>query len=98
MNSNFESLSDVTRSSSALFLVATLTAGCAGLALTSAILSRDPTALSQQLRKAFYPPRFKTPELIQPSDVVPSMDRGQYMFVVAIPPRFEQNVRSGREA
>jgi len=28
-------------------LVATLTAGCAGLAFTSAILSRDPTALSQ---------------------------------------------------
>ena len=30
-----------------LFLVASLTAGCAGLALTSAILSKDPTALSQ---------------------------------------------------
>jgi hypothetical protein len=29
------------------FLVATLTAGCAGLALTSAILSRDQAALSQ---------------------------------------------------
>ena len=29
------------------FLVATLTAGCAGLALSSAILSKDPTALSQ---------------------------------------------------
>ncbi|HWA99579.1 MAG TPA: ABC transporter permease, partial [Pirellulales bacterium] len=36
------------------------------------------------------------PELIAAGDIIELMDRGKYMFVVVIPPRFEANVRAGR--
>ncbi|HEX4132751.1 MAG TPA: ABC transporter permease [Pirellulales bacterium] len=47
---------------------------------------------------AFYRPRFKLPEMIAARDIVELMDRGKYMFVVVIPPRFEADVRAGRNA
>jgi ABC-2 type transport system permease protein len=61
-----------------------------------AFVDEDGSALSKQLLNAFYPPRFKLPELINASDVQDDMDRGKYMFVVALPPRFELDLRAGR--
>jgi ABC-2 type transport system permease protein len=45
---------------------------------------------------AFYPPRFKFAATIPSGEIRSSMDRGLYMFVVVIPPRFEQDLRAGR--
>jgi ABC-2 type transport system permease protein len=56
----------------------------------------DRSALSQELFNAFYPPRFKLPDLISPADVEDAMDRGLYMFVVTIPPNFEHDLLAGR--
>jgi len=61
-----------------------------------AFVDEDGSALSKEIFNAFYPPRFKDPQLIQASDIQPTMDRGLYMFVVSIPPRFERDLRASR--
>ena len=57
-----------------------------------AFVDEDQSALSKEVFNAFYPPRFQYPDIIAASDVQDAMDRGKYMFVVSIPPRFEQNL------
>jgi ABC-2 type transport system permease protein len=61
-----------------------------------AFVDEDGSALSKELFNAFYPPRFKWPETITAPDIQPLMDKGRLMFVVVIPPRFERDLRSGR--
>ena len=61
-----------------------------------AIVDEDRSILSTRIMNAFYPPRFKTAELIQADQVDKAIDRGKFMFVVAIPPNFEADVREGR--
>jgi len=61
-----------------------------------AFVDEDGSALSKELINAFYPPRFKLPELISSTEVEQLMDRGRFMFVVVVPPRFEQDLRAGR--
>ncbi len=61
-----------------------------------AFVDEDGSALSKELRNAFYPPRFKDPELIDATQIEPRMDAGDLMFVVVIPPRFEHDLRAGR--
>lgn len=61
-----------------------------------AFVDEDGSALSKELINAFYPPRFKLPETIDASQVEDAMDRGQFMFVVVVPPRFERDLRTGR--
>jgi ABC-2 type transport system permease protein len=61
-----------------------------------AFVDEDGSALSKVLINAFYPPRFKNPVEIKANEVEDAMDRGRFMFVVAIPPRFERDLRAGR--
>jgi ABC-2 type transport system permease protein len=61
-----------------------------------AFVDEDGSALSKELFNAFYPPRFKFPVLISVSQVEDAMDKSVYMFVVVIPPRFEHDLRAGR--
>jgi ABC-2 type transport system permease protein len=61
-----------------------------------AFADEDNSALSKELFNAFYPPRFKFPEKIAVSDVERAMDKSVYMFVVSIPPQFEENLVAGR--
>src|SRR6185369_15325418 len=61
-----------------------------------AFVDEDSSALSKELFNAFFPPRFKFPEIISADQVQPEMDRGKLMFVVVIPPRFEHDLRAGR--
>jgi ABC-2 type transport system permease protein len=61
-----------------------------------AFVDEDGSALSKELFNAFYPPRFKFPQAIAADQVQDEMDRGRLMFVVAIPPRFEKDLRAGR--
>ena len=61
-----------------------------------AFVDEDGSALSKELFNAFYPPRFKWPETITAADIQPLMDRGRLMFVVVVPPRFERDLRAGR--
>jgi ABC-2 type transport system permease protein len=61
-----------------------------------AFVDEDGSALSKEIMNAFYPPRFKLPEVIGPGAIEPEMDRGTYMFVVVIPNNFEHDLRAGR--
>jgi ABC-2 type transport system permease protein len=61
-----------------------------------AFVDEDQSALSKEIFNAFYPPRFHFPKYLEASQMQEAMDRGQYMFVVSIPPQFERNLRAGR--
>jgi ABC-2 type transport system permease protein len=61
-----------------------------------AFVDEDVSGLSKEIFNAFYPPRFRYPEIIAAGDIDKLMDRGLYMFVVVIPPQFEQDLLAGR--
>src|SRR5512139_3214045 len=61
-----------------------------------AFADEDRSALSKELFNAFYPPRFQLPEMIATGEIEEAMDNGRFMFVVVIPPMFEEDLRAGR--
>ena len=62
-----------------------------------AIVDEDHSSLSRRISDALYPPYFKTPELISPDQVDHAMDNDRFMFVLSIPPKFEKDIRQGRQ-
>jgi ABC-2 type transport system permease protein len=62
-----------------------------------AVVDEDQSALSRSLRNALYPPYFKRPDLIEADTVDRAMDQSRYMFIIVVPPRFEANIRQGRQ-
>lgn len=62
-----------------------------------AFVDEDGSALSKELFNAFYPPRFKLPEPLVADQIEAEMDRGRFLFVVVVPPRFELDLRAGRQ-
>ncbi|MEQ5774611.1 MULTISPECIES: ABC transporter permease [unclassified Thalassospira] len=62
-----------------------------------AVVDQDRSQLSTRLRDALEKPYFKTPVLINYSDIDPVMDSGQYTFVLVIPTDFEADVIAGRK-
>jgi ABC-2 type transport system permease protein len=61
-----------------------------------AFVDEDRSELSGELINIFYPPRFQVPKLIRAVETEKAMDKGLFMFVVVIPPRFEEDLRFGR--
>jgi ABC-2 type transport system permease protein len=61
-----------------------------------AFVDEDQSAISKELFNAFYPPRFQFPEYIAADQMQAAMDEGRFMFAVVIPPRFERDLRAGR--
>ena len=61
-----------------------------------AIVDEDGSPLSARIVASFYPPHFKTPVMISLADIDPGMDKGQYTFVLDIPPGFQRDVLAGR--
>lgn len=59
-------------------------------------VDEDGSPLSAKIVSAFYPPRFKMPEIISLAGVDPGMDIGTYTFVLDIPPEFQRDVLAGR--
>lgn len=62
-----------------------------------AFADEDQSSLSKELINAFYPPRFQYAVRIRPDEIERAMDEGRFMFVVVIPPRFEQDLVAGRQ-
>lgn len=62
-----------------------------------AIVDEDASPLSARLAASFYPPQFRSPDLIPARDIDPGMDRGDYTFVLVIPPGFQRDVLAGRQ-
>ena len=63
-----------------------------------AVVDEDNSPLSQRIVSAFYPPQFKTPDRIAPSQIDPGLDVGIYTFVLHIPSGFQQDILAGRKA
>lgn len=61
-----------------------------------AIVDEDNTPLSGRIASAFLPPYFVRPAMITLNEIDPSMDSGQYTFVLNIPPNFQRDVLAGR--
>lgn len=61
-----------------------------------AIVDEDGSPLSARIVSSFYPPHFKTPVMVSLADIDPGMDRGDFTFVLDIPPGFQSDVLAGR--
>ncbi len=61
-----------------------------------AFVDEDRSPLSARLINAFYPPYFKTPELIALADINPGMDQARFTFAINIPPNFQRDVLAGK--
>ena len=64
--------------------------------VSTAIVDEDHSELSRLIRQAILPPFFRPPVEIPTTEIGPSMDAGRYVFVIEIPPKFEQDVISIR--
>ena len=62
-----------------------------------AFVDEDRSALSRALRASLTPPYFQTPVVIEASDLNRAMDESRFTFVVVVPPRFESDIRRGRQ-
>jgi len=60
-----------------------------------AIVDEDASPLSNCIASTFYPPRFKQPARIALWAIDVDMDRGDYTFVLDIPPNFQRDVLDG---
>ncbi len=60
-----------------------------------AILDEDGSMLTRQITAALGPPWFQPPMMIAPDQIIPEMDAGRIMFVLAFPPGFEADVIAG---
>ena len=61
-----------------------------------AFADEDNSPLSRTLAAAFFPPEFQPVVQIAPGTGAAQMDAGRFLFVVAVPPGFEKDVRAGR--
>jgi ABC-2 type transport system permease protein len=61
-----------------------------------AIVDEDNSEISRRISHAFFPPMFQRPQLISERDIIPSMNRGRFTFVVDIPPSFERHLLAGQ--
>ncbi|WP_299653504.1 ABC transporter permease [uncultured Tateyamaria sp.] len=61
-----------------------------------AFADEDHSHLSRSLAAAFFPPEFQDVVHIEPGTGAAAMDAGYFLFVVAVPPGFEKDVRAGR--
>lgn len=62
-----------------------------------AIVDADRSALSYRIRDALQKPYFRTPVDIDRSEMDHLLDKGEYTFVIELPPRMEADVLAGRK-
>ena len=61
-----------------------------------AVIDRDQAVLSFRIRDALQAPFFQSPKAIDPHDTDTLMNRGEFTFVIEIPPNFQRDVQAGR--
>ena len=63
-----------------------------------AIIDEDDSQLSNRIVTAFYPPQFVTPVMATSQrETDAGMDRGEYTFVLDIPPNFQRDILAGKQ-
>jgi len=58
-------------------------------------IDSDQSALSARLRDAIRPPYFEPPQDLSHQEADQALDRGEVIFVIDVPPRFEADVLAG---
>lgn len=61
-----------------------------------AFADEDNSPLSRALASAFFPPEFQPVVQITPGSGADRMDAGEFLFIIAVPPGFEKDVRAAR--
>lgn len=61
-----------------------------------AFADEDSSPLSRALAESFLAPEFQPVVQIAPGSAAAQMDAGRFLFIVAVPPGFEKDVRAGR--
>ena len=61
-----------------------------------AVVDEDRSELSRRIASAMLPPLFKSADQIPADKIDAVMDRGLYVFVIEIPPKFESDALSGK--
>ncbi|MDE1936709.1 ABC transporter permease [Bradyrhizobium sp.] len=61
------------------------------------IVDEDGSALSRQIAEALLRPTFQPAVHISANEIDSSMDRGDFLFVVEVPPNFEADLRAQRK-
>jgi ABC-2 type transport system permease protein len=61
-----------------------------------AFVDEDASELSRRIASAMLPPLFQAADQIGPNDIDGAMDRGRYVFVIEIPPKFESDALAGK--
>lgn len=64
---------------------------------TIVFVDEDQSSLSNRIKTAFYPPEFTIPKDINLSQMDRGLDKGEYTFVVNIPPYFQKDVMAGKQ-
>ena len=62
-----------------------------------AIIDEDHSTLSRKLGESLLPPEFQPPQPLPYDQLDPSMDSGQYTFVINVPANFQADLLAGRE-
>ena len=63
---------------------------------TVAVVDADQSTLSFRIKDALQPPYFRTPREIDRSELDQLMDKGEYTFILEIPPRLESDLLADR--
>ncbi|ASK26633.1 hypothetical protein BG910_01740 [Neisseria chenwenguii] len=63
---------------------------------TVGIIDLDRSPLSMRIRDAVQPPFFKLPEDVKHENADEAMDKGNYIFILDIPPNFQRDLAAGR--
>ena len=63
--------------------------------LAVAIVDEDHSDLSRQIADGLTPPTFKPAVEISATEIDPSMDAERFLFVIEIPPKFQQDILAG---
>jgi ABC-2 type transport system permease protein len=61
-----------------------------------AIVDEDQSEVSRLIKEAILPPFFRKPQEISASEIGPAMDANRFVFVIEIPPKFEQDLLANR--
>jgi ABC-2 type transport system permease protein len=61
-----------------------------------AIVDADQSTLSSRIKDALQPPYFRTPRELDRSELDQLLDKGQYTFILEIPPRLEADLLANR--
>jgi len=61
-----------------------------------AVVDADQSTLSSRIKDALQPPYFRTPREIDRSELDQLLDKGQYTFILEIPPKLEADLLANR--